>query len=209
MVGLLILVLSNNLFVLGIAVAWTCDSRSILTHHPHQLQHLLLQLPMRKNKHALILGCHLASFQLVPWLPRVVSQPSLGRLWPPGNWSSLLSDYHENHLICVDMSLIVLLGFSLREYSPWAAARQLAEPLICPSIEPPNLSGLKPGDLTWIVLRLLASITRTCLPPLDRLEDHLILVDSIKIIRFGLCNVSLELIVSPLFFLAVFIYFPY
>ncbi len=76
---------------------------------------------------------------------------------PPGNWSSLPSDYHENHLIWVDSSLIVPLSFSLREYRPWAAARQLVQPHAWPSREPSNLSGLEPDDLTWVDIRLLAS----------------------------------------------------
>jgi hypothetical protein len=62
------------------------------------------QLPTRKSKHAFILGCRSISFRLspLPWLPRVVSQLTFEHPWPPGNWSSLLSDYHENHLLWVD-----------------------------------------------------------------------------------------------------------
>ncbi len=43
-------------------------------------------------------------------------------------------------------------------------------------------------------------------PHPDHLENYLILVDSIKVIPLGLCNMFLERIVSPLFSLAVFSY---
>ncbi len=67
----------------------------------------------------LVLGCHSACFWLEAWLPRSFSDSLFECLWPPGNWSSLPLDYHVSHLIWLNLSLVVPLGVSVREYSPW------------------------------------------------------------------------------------------
>jgi hypothetical protein len=64
--------------------------------------------------------------------------------------------------------------------------------------KPCNLSEFEPDDLTRVVLRLLTYRDKEQPPLLDRIEDHLILVDSIKMIPLGLCNMSCERIVSHL-----------
>jgi hypothetical protein len=138
----------HNSSVPWIAIAQTCGSLSgSHSSTPFTSTSPFLQLPTRKSKHATILGCHAASFCQVPWLPRVVFQLSLERLWPPGNWSSLPSDHRENLLIWVDSSLIVPLGLSLREYSSWAVSG--------------NLSSFTPGHhknhLTLVDLSLMTS----------------------------------------------------
>ncbi len=96
--------------------------------------------------------------------------------------------------------LILPHGFSLREYSPWTATGKLVQPHAWPSQEPSNLSGLEPDDPLWAVLRLLVSNNKDQ-PSLPKyLKNQLILVDSIKVIPLGLCNASLECLVSPLLF---------
>jgi hypothetical protein len=65
----------------------------------------LLHHPLRKSKLTLILGCHCARFWLVPWLLRIVFQLSFERLWLLGDRYSLLPDYHQNHLILVDLAV--------------------------------------------------------------------------------------------------------
>ncbi len=126
------------------------------------------------------------------------SNSYLSVFWPPGNWSSLPSDYHENHLIWVDSSLIVPLGFSFRKYSPWVAAGQSVQPPAWPSQELSSLSGLEPDDPLWLVLRLLSSNNKDQPPLPNCLENHLILADSIKVIPLA-CVMSLERLISPLF----------
>ncbi len=93
---------------------------------------------------------------------------------------------------------MVPFGFRLREYIPWAAAMQPAQPHAWPSWAC-NISGPEPDNLTWKVWRLFASDNKDQPPPPDCLKNHLILVDLIQMIPLGLCNMSLERIVKPLF----------
>ncbi len=66
------------------------------------------------------------------------------------------------------------------------------------SWEPSDLSGLKPDSLLLVILRLAASDNKNPSLP-DHLENHLIWVDSIKVIPpLALSNMSLECIVGSL-----------
>ncbi len=104
--------------------------------------------PTRKSKHA----CSYFRLSL-----HLFSVRSLGclELFPTLIWGSLATRqlvqppiWLSYHLIWVDSSLLVPLGFRLREYSPWAATRQLVQPHGRPSWEQSNLSRLEPDDLT-------------------------------------------------------------
>ncbi len=131
----------------------------------------LLHLPMRKSKQTLLSGCHSACPGYAPWLPRIVFQLSFERLWLPGNRSRLPSDIHKSHLILVDSSLLVPLGFSLRGYSPCVATRKRVWPHAWSSGKPYNLSGIEPNGLLWVALRLLASNKKDQPSPPDYLDQ--------------------------------------
>ncbi len=93
----------------------------------------------------------------------LLSVRSLGclELFSNSHWSffghqatglSLWSEYHKNHLIWMNSSLMVSPGLSFKEYSPWVAAGQPVQLHTWPSRELFNLSVLDPDDLTWVVL---------------------------------------------------------
>jgi hypothetical protein len=69
--------------------------------------------------------------QLTPWLPKVAHQLSIEHLWHSSHGSASLTDYHENNLILVDLSLIVPPEF-LDLHSLWPLLTQPSLPTSLP-----------------------------------------------------------------------------
>jgi hypothetical protein len=112
---------------------------------------------MRNSELTHILGCCHAYFPLNFWLPRVVLQLSFE---------------------CLEF----LLDFNMREWTLWVGPRFTWTSL------PSSHQEIIWSEWTWawwsleLVLKLLASKNKDQFPLPDHLEDHLIWVDSIKVI---------------------------
>ncbi len=86
------------------SVVRTCGG--LIGYHSSSLPFPQLH-PTRKNKHALILGCHSIYLWLGPLAAWSYFPTLIWASLTPGNWFSLPSDYNKNYQIWVDSSLIV------------------------------------------------------------------------------------------------------
>jgi hypothetical protein len=143
---------------------WICSFTVVLTSSLSSATISPLHRPPEKEKVVSFSWAVTLPLQPTPWLPKVTHQLSLERLWHRSHCPASLTDYHENHLILVDLSLIVPLEF-LDLHSLW--------PLLThPSL--PNLTTtrrLEPGSPPWVTFG-----HRSCSPasPSDFLKNHLI-----------------------------------
>ncbi len=157
-------------------------------HHQHHRQHLTpLQHSRRKSMLTLLLGLSPAHFQLFPW--------AVKSCFPTFIWGILghcscgpasLPDYHENHLIWVDLSLVVPLEIQLTLSFFWPQHMRSSLPT-WPSWEPYELIGLESDGPRWVAFGHRSNGPAS--PP-NYPKNNLNRVDSIWMVPIGLQSVS-------------------
>jgi hypothetical protein len=107
-----------------------------------------------------------------PGCLRVIFRLSFVRLWPPGNRSSLPSDYQENHLIWVNSYPVVPLELSLvlSVFGNWSPS-------------PASLPGHHENSLS-LVLSVFGYLSPIPASLPGHHENHLIWGDSIPVVSF-------------------------